>query len=281
MSLVLRATVLGCGSAGGVPRVGGEWGACDPNDPRNRRSRCSLLVEQWRDDAPDRVTRVLVDTSPDLRAQLLAVGVGKLDAVLYTHDHADQSHGIDDLRPIVINQRRPIAAYMSEATAVTLRHRFDYIFDGANGYPPLLNARDLPTEGEIFGVLGAGDRLMVTPFSVEHGPIEAHGFRFGPLVYIPDVSAIPEPAWAAIDGAQVWVLDALRWRPHPTHAHVARALEWLDRSGVARGVLTNLHVDLDYAALDDATPAHIEPAVDGLTMTFRAEADDWQMVSAD
>lgn len=260
----LRFTILGCGSSGGVPRLGGHWGACDPDEPRNRRTRCSMLVERT---GPEGTTRVLIDTSPDMRAQLLAAGVGELDAVVYTHQHADHVHGLDDLRMIVFNMRQRLPVWADAETQDDLISRFGYAFvqPAGSSYPPIL---DLNYIDGPFTIDGAGGAIDLVPFDVEHGRIGAKGFRIGGLAYLPDVSQIPEPAWAHLEGLDVWIVDALRREPHPTHAHLARTLEWIARAKPARAVLTNMHIDLDYRTVADETPDHVEPAYDGLVLTL-------------
>ena len=260
----LRFTILGCGSSGGVPRLGGNWGNCDPENPKNQRRRCSLLVERITDQG---TTRVLIDTSPDMRAQLLDAGVGELDAVAYTHSHADHMHGIDDLRMIVFNMKARVPVWADAATQDALLSRFGYAFVQPEGspYPPIL---DLHTISGDVTVSGAGGTLVLKPFQVRHGSMDALGFRIGPLAYLPDVSEIPDTALPLLEGLGCWVLDALRRDPHPTHFHLDRALEWIDRMQPARAVLTNLHNDLDYAALDAETPDHITPAYDGMVLSF-------------
>jgi phosphoribosyl 1,2-cyclic phosphate phosphodiesterase len=264
MMATLSVTILGCGSSGGVPRLGGKWGACDPADPRNARRRCSILVT--RSDAGG-ATRVLVDTSPDLRAQLLDAGVGELDAVIYTHDHADHTHGIDDLRMVVYNTHRKLQVWADTATSDSLLHRFGYAFVQPKGseYPPIL---DLNLLDGGFSVGGAGGEIAVTPLPVGHGNATALGFRFGPLAYIPDVSDIPEPTWALLSGLDLWIVDALRYKPHPSHSHLDKTLAWIDRAAPRQAILTNMHVDLDYATLAAETPAHVTPGHDGLTVSF-------------
>lgn len=259
-----RFTILGCGSSGGVPRLGDQWGDCDPSDPRNRRRRCSLLVER---DGPGGTTRVLIDTSPDLRAQLLDAGVGALDGVVYTHAHADHTHGLDDLRMIVFNTRRRLDVWADEPTSADLLRRFGYAFEAPAGssYPPILNLH--PIEAEVI-VDGAGGPVRLLPFRVAHGQIDALGFRIGGLAYLPDVSEIYDSAWPMLQGLECWILDALRRRPHQSHAHLDRALEWIDRAAPRRAILTNMHVDLDYAAVASETPAHVVPAHDGLTLIY-------------
>ncbi|MFV0474768.1 MAG: MBL fold metallo-hydrolase [Pikeienuella sp.] len=260
----LRFTILGCGSSGGVPRLGGVWGDCDPTNPRNIRRRCSMLVE--RIDGAD-ATRVLIDTSPDLRQQLLDAGIGNLDAVLYTHEHADHVHGLDDLRMIVFNQRKRLPVWADGKTSNALLSRFGYAFAQPEGspYPPILDLRPLNGAVEIDG---AGGPIAATPFEVNHGSIDSLGFRIGPLVYLPDVARMTDEAWAAIEGAECWVLDALRYEPHPTHTHLAQSLEWIERAGVPRAVVTNMHVDLDYETVKAETPAHVDPAYDGMRIEF-------------
>jgi phosphoribosyl 1,2-cyclic phosphate phosphodiesterase len=261
---LLRATILGCGSSGGVPRLGGHWGNCDPSDRRNHRRRCSLLVERV---AGDAATRVLIDTAPDLRAQLLDADVGLLDGVVYTHAHADHVHGIDDLRMVVFNRRARLPVWADADTADALIARFGYAFVQPSGsdYPPILELNTLKGRFEVPGPAGP---IPFEPIRVQHGGIEALGFRIHDLVYLPDVSEIPEPAWAQLTGLDCWVLDALRYRPHPTHAHLERSLEWIARAAPRRAVLTNMHNDLDYATLAAEVPANVVPAHDGMVLEF-------------
>lgn len=257
-------TILGCGSSGGVPRLGGHWGACDPANPRNRRRRCSLLIERQ---SPAGRTRVLVDTSPDMRDQLLDAGVGELDAVIYTHSHADHVHGIDDLRQIVFNMRHRLPVWADGPTQEALMARFGYAFAQPEGspYPPIL---DLHTIRGPFAIDGAGGQIEITPFKVNHGSIDALGFRVGDLAYLPDVIEIYDEAWPVLEGLDCWVLDALRRKPHPTHAHLALALEWIAKMKPRRAVLTNMHIDLDHDAVAAETPDHITPAYDGMTISY-------------
>ncbi|RME15743.1 MAG: MBL fold metallo-hydrolase [Alphaproteobacteria bacterium] len=262
----LRLIILGCGSSGGVPRIGGRWGACDPANPKNRRRRCSVLVERH---GAGGVTRVLIDTSPDLREQMLDAGVGELDAVLYTHSHADHVHGLDDLRQIVYNIGRRLPVWADGATQDALLSRFGYAFVQPEGssYPPILDLHTI--EGPVT-IEGAGGAVELTPFEVEHGSIDALGFRVANIAYLPDVSAIPEAAWPVLDGLEVFIVDALRRSPHPTHAHLDLALEWIARSGAKRGVLTNMHIDMDHDAVDAETPENVTPAHDGMIITAAA-----------
>ncbi|MBT8456085.1 MAG: MBL fold metallo-hydrolase [Rhodobacteraceae bacterium] len=260
----LTFTILGCGSSGGVPRLGGNWGDCDPQNPKNYRRRCSMLVTRQTDEG---TTRVLIDTSPDLRSQLLDAGVGELDAVVYTHNHADHVHGIDDLRMIVFNMRARVPVWADGDTQEALLSRFGYAFvqPADSPYPPIL---ELHTIKGPFDVTGAGGPIRLNPFDVHHGSIGSLGFRIGDLAYLPDVSEMTEEAWAAVKDLDCWVLDALRRSPHPTHAHLERSLEWIARAAPRRAVLTNMHIDLDYETVKAETPDHITPAYDGMTITY-------------
>ncbi|KGM86579.1 Metal-dependent hydrolase of the beta-lactamase superfamily I [Roseovarius mucosus DSM 17069] len=260
----MRFTILGCGSSGGVPRLGGHWGECDPTNPRNTRRRCSLLIER---ESEGGITRVLIDSSPDLRAQLLDAGVGALDAVVYTHSHADHVHGIDDLRMIVFNMRQRLPVWADGDTQNALYARFGYAFvqPKDSPYPPIL---DMNTIDGPFEIEGAGGTIRLEPFQVNHGSIDALGFRVGDLAYLPDVAAIPEDVWPVLSGLDCWVLDALRRTPHPTHAHLALSLEWIARAAPRRAVLTNMHIDLDYQTVEEETPAHVTPAYDGMILRY-------------
>tara|TARA_R110002072_G_scaffold143364_2_gene289408 strand:+ start:2841 stop:3674 length:834 start_codon:yes stop_codon:yes gene_type:complete len=264
----LRATILGCGSSGGVPRADGDWGDCNPANPKNRRRRCSLLIEGAASEAQldaGPVTRVIIDTSPDLREQALSAGITTLDAVLLTHDHADQTHGMDDVRPYALRARRRMPVHMSSETQASIIQRFAYAFVSRPGsaYPAILDAQILPDWGDETLIEGPGGAVSVRAFEVGHGRINATGYRVGPFAYTPDVNAVPDAAFDVIAGAEVWIVDALRETPHPTHASVSDALGWLERSGVTQGVLTNLHVDLDYDALSARLPDGVSPAYDG------------------
>ena len=262
--MTLSFCILGCGSSGGVPRLGGHWGACDPTNPRNVRKRCSLLITRT---VGDKTTRVLIDTSPDMRQQLLDADVGHLDAVVYTHSHADHVHGLDDLRMIVFNTRQKLQVWADGPTGNALLDRFGYAFVQPKGspYPPIL---ELNTIDGDFTIEGDAGPITLTPFEVEHGSINALGFRVANVAYLPDVSDIPEASWAALEGLEAWIVDALRRDPHPSHSHLANTLEWIAKAQPNSAVLTNLHNDLDYQTLLDETPEHIQPAYDGLTLRF-------------
>ncbi|WJY20405.1 MBL fold metallo-hydrolase [Fontisubflavum oceani] len=261
----LKLTILGCGSSGGVPRLGDVWGECDPNDSRNRRRRCSLLVQRITEEGE---TAVLIDTSPDLRQQLLDAGIGRLDAVLFTHAHADHTHGLDDLRMIVFNMRQRLPVYADGPTQNDLLGRFGYAFvqPAGSAYPPILDLHAI--NGDVT-IEGAGGPITFTPFEVTHGNIDALGFRMGDIAYLPDVSDIPDVVWPVLEGLDCWIVDALRRTPHPSHAHLDLTLEWIARAAPKRAVLTNMHIDLDYQTVADETPDHITPAYDG--MVIRAE----------
>ncbi len=260
----LKVTILGCGTSGGVPRIGGKWGACDPSDPKNIRRRCSLLVER---EGAEGKTSVLIDTSPDLRQQLLDAGVFWLDGVLYTHDHADHTHGIDDLRQVAYNGQRRVDVYYDEVTGSLLRKRFDYCFAQPKGseYPPILKGHEI-APGAPVRIEGAGGTIEALPFRQIHGPGETLGFRFGGLAYSPDVSDFPAESLRHLEGLDVWIIDTLRPVPHPSHLTVKQALGWIERMKPRRAVLTHMHIDLDYATLARELPAGVEPAYDGMVI---------------
>ena len=262
----LEITLLGCGSSGGVPRGDGDWGSCDPVEPKNLRTRCSMLARRR---GPDGETSVLIDTSPDLRQQMLAARATRVDAVLITHDHADQTHGIDDLRVFALRRRQRIPAWMDAATRAALTQRFDYIFETKQGYPAILEAQDIPMHGKSWQIDGPGGPIPVVTFDQGHGPIRSVGYRLGDLSYSSDVDTLCEDALRAVSGSEIWIVDALRWTRHPTHAHVDQTLEWIAAADVGKAVLTNLHIDLDYNALATLVPANVEIAHDGWT-THRA-----------
>jgi phosphoribosyl 1,2-cyclic phosphate phosphodiesterase len=252
----VRVTILGCGTSAGVPRAGGpggkgEWGAANSADPRNVRTRCSILVQ-------DLGKTVLVDTSPDVRSQLLAAEVERVDAVIWTHDHADQCHGIDDLRPYALRQGQ-IESWSDERTYGVLRRRFGYCFqaEGNGFYNPIYRHSVISGPFEAAG-------LAVMPFLQDHGSIKSLGFRFGGIGYANDVVMLSEESLQALEGVEILIVDAMRYRPHPTHAHLDRALEWIERLKPRQAFLTNLHVDMDYAEVDRTTPAHVTPCHDGL-----------------
>ncbi|WP_298912616.1 MBL fold metallo-hydrolase [uncultured Algimonas sp.] len=264
--MTLRATILGCGSSGGVPRVGGDWGACDPDEPKNRRMRCSLLVEK---DADGGTTSILVDTSPDLREQLLRADVKRLDAVLYTHDHADQTHGIDDLRAIAYRMRTQIPVYMDAHTKEHLVSRFDYCFEMPEGrvHPAILALQDLVEDGRSLTIDGPGGPISVDVVEASHGPTPTLLFVFdGKIAYSPDVWEIEEDRLERLTDIDCWICDALRYSSHPTHAHADKTLSWMARVKARRAILTNLHIDMDYDVMRDELPAIAQPAYDGMVV---------------
>lgn len=265
MMAELRFTILGCGSSGGVPRLGGHWGDCDPTNPKNMRKRCSMLVQRITDAGE---TAVLIDTGPDLRQQLLDAGVGRLDGVVWTHAHADHVHGLDDLRMVVFNMRRRLPVWADGDTQNSLFARFGYAFiqPDDSPYPPILDMHTI--KGDVT-ISGAGGDIVLTPFTVNHGSIDALGFRVGDLAYLPDVAQMHDDAWEVLQDLDCWVLDTLRRTPHPTHSHLAQSLEWIERAAPRRAVLTNMHIDLDYQVLQDETPDHITPAYDGMVISYQ------------
>lgn len=255
----LEVVILGCGSSGGVPRANGDWGACNPADPRNRRSRCSLAVRRQ---GPGGVTAAIVDTSPDLRHQTLAAGITHIDGVMLTHDHADQTHGIDDLRTFAYMGRRRVPVWLDGETLRTMETRFAYIFRGEHGYPAICDAH-VVAAGDNLAIAGAGGAISASVFGQRHGPIASLGYRFGPVAYSSDVSALDGEALDNLKGVELWIVDALRWTRHPTHAHVDQALAWIAEVGARKAVLTNLHIDLDYEQLSRMLPANVSVAYDG------------------
>jgi phosphoribosyl 1,2-cyclic phosphate phosphodiesterase len=266
MSSRLEFVILGCGSSGGVPRADGDWGACDPTDPRNLRTRCSLLVRRLGGDGPADQTTVVVDASPEFRQQMVAAKVRRLDGLLLTHDHADQCHGLDDIRAFALRQRQKIACWSDAETARTLSRRFGYMFEGQGLYPAIAVRHAVPEHGRAFTIDGPSGPISALIFDQDHGPIRSLGYRFGGLAYSSDVVDLPESAFDSLQDLDVWIVDALRYAPHPTHAHVAKALDWIARVKPRRAILTNMHIDLDYLELAAQLPDHVEPAFDGLRL---------------
>lgn len=250
----MKVTVLGSGAAGGCPSIGRGWGNCDPTNPKNRRRRPSILVE-------DGTTHVLVDTSPDCREQLLDAGVRRLDAVLFTHDHADHMHGIDDLREVNRAMQAPLPIFASPDTMAGIRTRFPYVLgaveEGQTIYKPML------VPGEITGPFTVGG-LNIVPIDQDHGFCRTLGFRFGKFAYSTDVVDFPETSFQALEGLDTWLVGCLTFDPHPTHAHLDKVLGWIERLKPRRAFLTHMTASFDYEALKARLPAHVEPAYDGL-----------------
>jgi phosphoribosyl 1,2-cyclic phosphate phosphodiesterase len=269
----LRAIILGCGSSGGVPRIGGEdgagdWGACDPSEPKNRRSRCSIVVQRADDQGSfdGDVTTVLIDTSPDMREQLIRNRIRTLHGVLITHDHADQTHGIDDLRVVALQRRERVPVWVDRETAPELIRRFGYCFEQPenSGYPAVLDECPMPSPGTDFEIDGPTGPIPVVPFLQKHGRIDSLGFRCGPITYSADLDDLYEESWTTVDGTSAWIIDALQYKRHSSHLHLDKALAFLERARASRGILTNLHVVMDYATLRDEVPEEVEPAFDGM-----------------
>ena len=262
--MTLRATILGCGSSGGVPRIGSMWGACDKSNPKNRRRRSGFLVERL---GNRRHTSVIVDTSADLREQLLSVRCEAVDGVFYTHDHADHTHGIDDLRMVAYAMKQRIPVWSDARTKESLEHRFSYCFDvqPSSNYAPILKGHCL-TPGEAVTVEGPTGAIEVMPVALEHGDIGSVGYRVGGLFYSPDISGIPDSSVPLLQGLDVWIVDALRYNRHPSHFSVKDALGWIEKLRPKRAILTHMTTDLDYEALARELPAGVEPAYDGMVI---------------
>ena len=268
----MRFTILGCGSSPGVPRIHGDWGACDPNEPKNRRLRCSLLVERIADNG---ITRVVIDTSPDFREQMLAANVPRIDGVLYTHPHADHVHGIDDLRGFALAQQERIKIYADKNTLERLYEGFGYCLKQPEGsmYPPILDANEI-VAGVAVEIKGEGGSIYALPILQVHGPINSLGFRFstsenfenGGLCYSPDVSDIPKTSVQKLFLLDYWIVDALQHRPHVSHFSVSESLEWINKLAPKHSIFTHMHIPLDYNMLKTDLPQSVEPAYDGMVL---------------
>lgn len=248
----MRVRILGCGTSSGVPRIGNDWGDCDPAEPRNTRRRVSILINAGE-------TTILVDTSPDLRAQLLAANVKRIDAVIWTHDHADHVHGIDDLRQLYHHQGAPIAGFARPGTLAVLRERFGYVFAGSGDYPATASLTTLPDRFRI-------GQIDVCVADQPHGEIRSAGLRFSSagrtIGYATDFNEMTDEMRSLYQGLDVWIVDALRRRPHPTHPHLAQVLAWADELKPRRTLLTHMDNSMDYRTLCAALPTGIEPAFD-------------------
>ncbi len=264
--MTLRITILGCGSSTGVPRVGNDWGACNPSNPKNRRGRSSVLVE--RIGASGRTVAV-IDTSPDFREQALQARVPHVDGVIFTHDHADHTHGIDDLRMYCYKQRRRIDVWGDPRTMGLLRKRFDYCFETPPGsnYPAILQGHEIENYAAV-SIHGPGGELRFQPFRQIHGDIDSVGLRVGGVAYSCDLSDLPDEALPHLRELDLWILNSLRYTPHPSHLTMTSALAWIGRMKPKRAILTHLHLDLDYDELAAKLPSGVEPAYDGLTLEF-------------
>jgi phosphoribosyl 1,2-cyclic phosphate phosphodiesterase len=264
--MTVTLTILGCGSSAGVPRPALGWGACDPANPKNRRRRCSLMAEA---ESEHGITRVVIDTSPDLREQLIDAEVEHIDAVFLTHEHADQTHGIDDLRSVALKQRKRIPFYLNQSTAREILPRFSYCFESPAGsdYPPILERKSIEA-GESHTIDGKGGSLKLSAFIMQHGNIPALGYRIGNAVYTPDVNDIPEESWPALQSLDLWIIDGLRYTQHPSHFSLSDALSWIERFRPKRAVITNMHSDLDYEAVRGQLPDGVIPAYDGMRLTL-------------
>ncbi len=252
----MKLRILGCGTSSGVPRIGNDWGNCDPADARNRRSRASILVST-------ETTRILIDTGPDMREQLLAADIADVDAVIWTHDHADHCHGIDDLRQLYHARGRPVRALARPETLASLEERFAYAFNGRDGYPPTVAGEELPDRIEI------GD-IAVTVVDQPHGSITSAGLVFETLAgrysagYSTDFNEMTADMRALYQGLDLWVVDALRLKPHPTHPHLEQTLGWIAALKPRRAVLTHMDQSMDYATLARQLPPGVEPGHDGM-----------------
>jgi phosphoribosyl 1,2-cyclic phosphate phosphodiesterase len=266
--MTLTITILGCGSSGGVPRIPDDWGACDRTNPRNRRRRCSILVTR---EGRDGATNVLVDTSPDMREQLIDARTGWLDGVLITHDHADHIHGIDDLRMVAMNGRQRVRVHATQQTMAILHTRFDYCFQTPPGseYPPILDGAILKPARPVT-IDGLGGPVTALPFEQEHGSITSLGFRIGDFAYSSDVNGLSQDSIDLLQGLDLWIVDALRRTPHPSHFSLEETLGWIETLRPRRAILTNMHIDLDYETLRRELPEGVEPAYDGMTVAVAA-----------
>ena len=264
-------TILGCASSPGVPRINGEWGRCDPTNPKNRRTRAAMMVRQIAEDGGETV--VVVDTGPDFRQQMISAEVREIDAVLYTHAHADHLHGIDDLRGFTLTQRRGIPIFAEPETMRRIRGGFAYCFETPAGsaYPPIIDARLIEDLDATLTIDGQGGPVTVQPLRQQHGSITSLGYRFGEFAYCCDVSDFPRETIGKLDGLEHIVIDSLQYKPHPSHLSIDQALWWIEKLGARNAILTHMHIPLDYETVRNETPAHVEPAYDGLTIEYEVE----------
>lgn len=266
-----RFTILGCASSPGVPRINGDWGACDPNNPRNRRTRASFMVQQF---APDGgMTTVIVDTGPDFREQMIAAKVQHVDAAIYTHAHADHLHGIDDLRGYFVMQKHRIPIYAEADTMARIRQGFGYCLETPAGsnYPPIVLPIVIEDLSQPLEITGKGGTIRFQPLVQQHGDIASLGLRIGDVAYCCDVSDFPDETVARMDGLDVLIIDALQYRHHPSHLSLEQALGWIERLKPRHAYLTHMHIPLDYETVMAETPPHVEPAYDQLAFEFEVE----------
>ncbi len=263
-----RFTILGCSSSPGVPRITGEWGDCDPENPKNRRTRAALLVEQIGDDGGK--TTVVIDTGPDFREQMIRAQVDWIDAVVYTHAHADHVHGIDDIRGYFHLARRPIPIYADAFTLQRIEDGFGYCLKTPPGseYPPIVAPNVIETPDSVVTIEGAGGAISFLPLLQVHGSIHSLGFRIGDVAYCSDVSDFPEETVAKMGGLDLLVIDALQYKRHPSHFSLEETLGWIERLEPRRAVLTHMHIPLDYDRVKAETPAHVEPAFDQMSFVL-------------
>jgi phosphoribosyl 1,2-cyclic phosphate phosphodiesterase len=270
-----RFTILGCSSSPGVPRITGDWGNCDPRNPKNRRTRASFLVEQI---APDGgITTIVIDTGPDFREQMIRAGVGAVDAVLYTHAHADHIHGIDDLRGFFHNTHERIPIWADRPTMDRIREGFGYCLETPPGsnYPPIVRPVFIERLDRSFVIEGPGGPVKIYPHKQQHGDIHSLGFRFGKVAYCSDISDFPAESVEKVQDLDILIIDALQYRPHPSHLSVEQSLAWIERLRPRRAILTHMHTPLDYDTVLAETPDHVEPAYD--QMEFIVEIEDDQL----
>ncbi|TXH82698.1 MAG: MBL fold metallo-hydrolase [Rhizobium sp.] len=269
-----RFTILGCSSSPGVPRITGDWGNCDPKNPKNRRTRAAFLVEQI---APDGgITTVVIDTGPDFREQMIRAGVSSIDAVLYTHAHADHIHGIDDLRGYFHISHERIPIHADAPTIDRIREGFRYCLETPPGssYPPIVRPVLIETLEKSFVIDGAGGPIRFWPHKQLHGDIHSLGFRIGKLAYCSDISDFPPESIEKVQDLDILIIDALQYRPHPSHLSLEQSLGWIERLRPKHAILTHMHTPLDYETVLAETPDHVEPAYDQMQIELDVEDDD-------
>ena len=261
-------TILGCGSSPGVPRINGDWGACDPTNPKNRRTRAALLIEQTGDDGG--TTTVVIDTGPDFREQMIAAKVKNIDAVFYSHPHADHIHGIDDLRGYVQYTGKGMPIWADSLTMERIREGFRYCLETPKGssYPPIIEPKIIDPSLAPVAITGAGGTIVFQPVLQHHGSIMSMGFRIGDFAYCSDVSDFPQETIGKLTGLDMLVIDTLQYKFHPSHLSLEQSLGWIARFSPKRAVLTHMHTPLDYETVLRETSEHIEPAYDGMRLEF-------------